>query len=273
MKRYIQSSKTKKVDIDTSMFKGTPFQCYTGMSYYDDFLSHKELDYKQSAKNRTGEIVLMSPEEYYRECSHYGFSKYVPVVDLKMQRRFNTKLVEKYKKMMRNGTKFCLCVLNKADHTQEGLHRMMAAGDVFGWDKLFPVLVVTPYDQAVEDRWNLISEMNQFKDDKFEKYCQWASRNISDYKSPVPDNFKELYREAIVQEAKDLDKDIDVEVEVVDDGDYHYAKVYLTRYKTYEPEYLTEPVEIDLNSLFDTEGFYSNNKSDNDDDISGLLFI
>ena len=102
MKRYILSSKTKTVDIDTSMFKGTPFQCKTWMSYYDNFLNEKDLAYMQKAKNRTGEIVMMSPNSYYEQCSVFGFGHYVPVAKLEQERRANKK-VEKYKTMMEQG--------------------------------------------------------------------------------------------------------------------------------------------------------------------------
>ena len=282
MKRYIYSSKTKKVDIDTSMFKGTPFQCYTGMSYYDDFLSQKELEYKQRAKNRTGEIVMMSPEDYYYACSQYGFNKYVSVNNLKRQRSANGKNIEKYEDMMRKGKKFCLCVLNKADRSQEGLHRMMAAGNVFGWDTPFPVLVVTPYDTELEEKNKEITLANNYREGEFQRYCRWSAIGLSDWYSPVPDNFEQLYREAIISKIKDSLEfkvgditDIDVEVEVDDNNGNPKARAYLTKYNDYAFPTLTDPYVVELSEMYDVNGEHENTKSFDDDsndiDISDLF--
>ena len=259
MKIYVRASKTKKVDIDTSMFKGTPFQCYTGMSYYDDFLSENELAYKQRAKNRTGEIVMMSPEEYYTQVSLHGLSDgYTSPEELKASRRRDKKTIDKIKRDIQNGKKYCLCMLNIADHGHEGLHRMMAVGDLYGWDTKFPVLVVTPYDQEKENRWKLQDEANNFRFYRFRKYCENAEADIWGKTSPVPDDFIKLYHDAIVRKASDSGISIDVEV-VVDEVDgFHRVLVYLKSYNGYEFEQLSEPYTTWLENLYDVDGEYAN---------------
>lgn len=276
MKRYIKSSKTKDVDIDTSMFKGTPFQCKTWMSYYDNFLNAKDLAYMQQAKNRTGEIVMMTPEAYFRACSQIAFNYRVSSEELKYQRRINKK-VEKYKELMAKGAKFPLCMLNKADPGQEGLHRMMAAGDLYGWHTQFPVLVITPYDQEKEDRWKLIDKAEDFRDHDFKNYCEWAATRIGHWNKPVPDNFIDIYRNAIFElfndsiEHKFDNLDIDFDIELEETDRYPKVKVYLTKYDTYEFEDRYNPFEIWLEDMFDVSGEYQDDNLPEIDDSDLLI--
>ena len=254
--RYVQASKTEKVDIDTSLFKGTPFQCYTGMSYYDDFLNHKDLSYMQKEKNRTGEIVMMTPEEYYEACAKHGFGHETTVANLKDQRGFNRSKIEKFKKMMQSGTKFCLCVINYADNSQEGLHRMMAAGELYGWDKKFPVLAVTAYDNQEEDARKLRREVDTFLRYDFKKICEYAVDTLADYRIAPPDDFADQLHGAIVTEAKDFEEgyDIDVLVEQEEvDGEPRVC-VSLTRYFDYEIPNPWCSYEVWLANIFNLTG-------------------
>ena len=129
----------------------------TGMSFYDDFLSgNKEtIDYLKREKNLVGEVVMMSPEEYFKACSESGFvNNHVPVETLKRQRRADVNTLNHLKDVLTVAKKkFPMPMLNKADNGQEGLHRMMVIGDMFGWDHKVPVLVVDWYDKqrAFED--------------------------------------------------------------------------------------------------------------------------
>lgn len=148
MKRYIKyiSASINTDAIDTSVFNNTPFKPDTTTSYYNDFLNSKDLEYMQAEKNRTGEIVMMTPDEYIQECADKVFNGRVDAEGLKYQRSLSRtesggSLLEKYADDMKSGDKFPLCYINYADHNQEGLHRMMAAGEAFGWDKKYPVLV------------------------------------------------------------------------------------------------------------------------------------
>ena len=203
MKRYIRASFTPDIDIDYSMFNGTPFKCDTGMSLYNEYLNKKDLAYRQKNYNRTGDVVMMSPEDYYWECSQYGFSHFVSVNNLKRQRRANQANVDYLKDLMEKGTKIDMCCINKADHDQEGLHRMMAAGDLYGWNKKFPVLVIDVYDQDIENENKLIQSAYDFRDNEFQRYCRWAATEIGGWNKPVPDNFIELYKSKIVEHIQD----------------------------------------------------------------------
>lgn len=124
------------------------FKLDTDTSYYNNFLNEKDLAYMQKSKNRTGEVVYMTPSQYYEECATRIFD--TTVAELKRQRRANSEDITQYMNDMLAGDKFPLCYLNYADHGQEGLHRMMAAGEAFGWDTKFPVLIVRAVDDRVE---------------------------------------------------------------------------------------------------------------------------
>jgi len=133
-----------------------------GMSYYDDFLDPEELAYKQKAKNRTGEIVYMSPKEYFELDSKYIHPK-SSVEDLKRQRERDTDTIEWMTNELQSGRQLNLPFINFADKGQEGLHRMLVVGNLYGWDKKFPVLIVRAYDQEKEDRYNAISNIKDLK--------------------------------------------------------------------------------------------------------------
>jgi len=112
------------------------------MSYYRNFLNPKDLEYMQKAKGVTGEIIQMTPNEYFQHCADiFGTTKDYQIDLVKNDRVINTlkKVITEYKK------KLCIPMLNKATNQQEGRHRMYVLGDLFGWDKKFPVLVVTNY--------------------------------------------------------------------------------------------------------------------------------
>ena len=118
----------------------------TGMSFYDDFLSNnsKTIDYLKREKNLEGTVEYMSPEEYFKACSDYGFPNGHPSVEkLKQERARDTKTLNHLKDVLTvYKHKFPMPMLNKAEKGQEGLHRMMVIGDMFGWDHKVPVLVV-----------------------------------------------------------------------------------------------------------------------------------
>ena len=252
MKRYI-IAKTE-VDIDTSMFDGTPFKCDTDTSYYNDFLNTRELEYMRSAKNRDGKIVMMSPREYFNECATNIFSRGTTVEELKASREYDKELNAEYREAMQNGAKFPLCYLNYADSGQEGLHRMMLAGDLYGWDTKFPVLVITVYDQDVESERKILREINDFKRHDFDRICEQSADNISNWREPIPDNYVDQLRAEVIQVARDYDADIDVEVEIDEVDGEPRALVYLTEFDWYKLDGRYEPEEIWLSRYFNITG-------------------
>lgn len=225
----------------------------TEMSYYNNFLNPKDLKYMQDTKNLTGEIVQMTPEEYYKACANDIFHK--PLDYIKKSRQIDDALINKYAKAMKDGEVFPMCMLNYENAGQEGLHRMMAAGETFGWDIKYPVLVVKPYD------------MNRYEEQK-----RWeAALDYADYdfKKDVKEVEEQLYNEfdawtdecpmdilTMIQNKISLltNEKVEVNVTLEKDRGYWCAKVKLI---SYDGEDLTNNrdgiIYIDLEDHFDID--------------------
>lgn len=271
MKRYIRyiSASVNTDAIDKSLFDDTPFLPDTDVSYYNDFLNLKDLAYQQEAKNRTGEIVLMSPNEYFWECSQYGFPGGPVNVDHVIAgRRANSESINWLKSHLSNGGKFYLPYIDYAAHSQEGLHRMMVAGDTYGWDTKFPVLVVTAYDDEIERENQLFRDYIYFRDRDFGKICQQAEDDISDWYAPVPDNFEELLRSKVVEIANDYEDgyDIDVSIQIDEVDNHHRVFVSLDRYFDYDSSDRNEGEVLWLEDMYDVNGVRQRTQSTDDSD-------
>lgn len=107
----------------------------TGMQKYDDLLNNKE--YYEDTQNLTYKIKWMHPSSYIKRCAR-------DIFNVDYDRLFNNRndhKISKYAKMMRNGEKFDMPVINYSTHNQEGLHRAISAMRVSDKD-FIPVLVV-----------------------------------------------------------------------------------------------------------------------------------
>ena len=115
------------------------FDNRTHTSFYDDLISNpKRAEEKYNLKTK---IVNMSPEEYYEECANKIFS--TSVDSLKKSRATNKEALQEIEDIIVNhNTRVFLPYINYAENQQEGLHRMMVAAKLFGWNHKFPVLVV-----------------------------------------------------------------------------------------------------------------------------------
>lgn len=234
----------------------------THVGYYNNFLNPKDLKYMQESKNRTGEIIMMTPDEYYEACSKV-FNQ--SVNDLKYQRSSNADTILKYTMDMLNGDVFPLPYVNFADKSQEGLHRMMAAGDAFGWDKEFPVLVVTAYDN---DRFELDKQfeaMREFERFDFKQVVQSAQEDLSIWESEPPPDILTQMKDVVEQKAfVDYSANITVEVECKEVSGGIRLYIYLTSYNGVEEErnaYSTQWVWLDdmfdmSDPTFDVSDYY-----------------
>lgn len=107
----------------------------TGIPFYDNFLDKNDIAYMRKHKHLDGYIASMSPVDYLEGCADI-FNSTLEVQIYSTQRDN----IEKYAKMMRNGTKFNMPVLNYAQNTQEGRHRAQAA--YMNGIKEIPVLII-----------------------------------------------------------------------------------------------------------------------------------
>lgn len=283
MKRLIRPIyASSDVDIDVSMFEGTPFKPDTDTSYYNNFLNAKDLAYMQKAKNRTGDIVMLSPNKYFEACAKDIFNGRHSIDDIKHQREYSKfkdgrSLIATYTDDMKNGDKFPLCYINYADNSQEGLHRMYAAGEAYGWNTKFPVLVVSVYDQDWETRLNLMREASDFENYEFANICREAADKISNWKEHPPKNLEQIFKEAIISVANDQGYDIDVEVELRKYEGHQQLQAWVCRYKDYQYEVLSNPYEVWVADLYDVGQYDISNDNENtddliDDDILDLFF-
>ena len=207
----------------------------------------------QNSKNRTGEIVMMTPEEYFKACAKI-FRQSVDY--LKRSRRFEADVIERYTNDMLKGDVFPLPYVNYADGQQEGLHRMMAAGDAFGWNKKFPVLVVEAFDSELFVQQQQFDAMRDFERYDFKKAVQDASDAIADWDIPAPQDTLSQLRNAIIQQVKkDHGVDVDVDVECVDENGTIRIFVYLTKYESVEEDerWMGNTVKLWMEDLFDME--------------------
>lgn len=248
MKRYIRSSVSPDHVFDINDTK---------VSWYNNFLNPKDLVYMQNSKNRTGEIVYMSPDEYFRECASKIFNG-MSQKALEDSRSANTDAIIEYTSAMKRGDVFPLPYINYADKSQEGLHRMMAAGDAFGWNTKFPVLVVTAFDDEYEAQVDNFNKMRDYERFDFKKVVEQAEDEISDWDNMAPPDILSQFEEAIRQAAlnpadSDIDSNnIDVEVEAVDKNGGVLLRVWLTSFNGYEEDkWAGSHTDVWLDDMFD----------------------
>lgn len=249
MKIYIRASVDPKHVFDINDTK---------VSYYNDFLDPKGLEYMQNQKNRTGEIVYMSPDEYFRECAEKIF--HVSQKYLEDSRSANTDAIIKYTSDMKKGDTFPLPYINYADNNQEGLHRMMAAGDAFGWNTKFPVLIVNVYDDELEAYRQTAYNMREYERHDFKKIVEQAKDAISDWDMMPPPDILTQFEQAIVEAAlhpedQDIDpNNITVEAEAEDRNNDIRINVYLTSFNGLEEDRNSySKVSVWLEDMFDTD--------------------
>lgn len=178
----------------------------TGISFYNQFLNSKEAQYMLEHENLKGEIVMMSPNEYYSECSKYAWpGKTIPVEKLKRERQMDKDTLQHLKNVVQvYKRKLCMPMINYADPGQEGLHRMMVVGELLGWDHKVPVLTVRVADEERAEKekqkrieWDIYQDIgravsntlnyNFTSEADFNEQLQWEldkSFRYSDYVKP-----------------------------------------------------------------------------------------
>lgn len=231
-----------------------PFKESTGVSYYDNFLNSADLHYIETHKNRTGKVVMMTPEEYYQECATKVFT--TSSDKLKAQRRAND-LVDKYAQDMKSGDKFPLPYIDYPNHGQEGLHRMMAAGNVWGWDTQFPVLVVTSVDDQVEalnNIWRYWCDATYYAKQFRYTPSAWKQEMVEEVQYKLDEYTDDEYHVIIVDDHEDA---IAITIQEFED--------MMNPTTLFRPEFSNEDEEGDTYSLDDEDFDWD------DDDIDAIL--
>lgn len=167
-KEYLDKDRDIR-DYGTGRAEGTNvFTERTGISFYDNLFDKP--DYMRDHKNLVGEIKYMTPLEYYKECAKI-FSNdkhFVSIDDLKNQRSRDAKIIEELTDIVtKYKTRLYLPYLNYAEKEQEGLHRMLAVANIFGWaEEKFPVLIINWADEDLHNR-----QVRQ----QYEARCEWET--------------------------------------------------------------------------------------------------
>ncbi|MBR5183370.1 MAG: hypothetical protein IKW15_02725, partial [Bacteroidales bacterium] len=120
----------------------------TGMSFYNDILHNPE--YMEKHNNLKGEIVMMTPTEYFQGCADIFGSTYDRQVSYT---KSDTSTIDHLVKVIKDKkVKFPIGFLNFAEGSQEGRHRMFVAGMLSGWQTEQPVLVINWADEERHNR-------------------------------------------------------------------------------------------------------------------------
>lgn len=131
----------------------------------------RELLTSQAARDRENvrlEIKQLTPTDYFEGCAEIFNSTLEKQL---RQVKFDKSINDRLKDVLNKGEKFPLTYLNYADKSQEGRHRMYAVGELYGWDKAYPVAVFTTADEDLarqraqeakeEEIWKLIDKAVQ----------------------------------------------------------------------------------------------------------------
>lgn len=241
------------------------------MSYYDNFLNPKDLAYMEDAKNRTGKIVYMTPEEYYEACVEYCFPD-TTVERLKEERTFDSESLKYHNELLDRGEKFNLCFINKTNNGQEGLHRMMVVGNRYGWNNTkYPVLIVSYLDEEIEKELELRRNISEFEFnymDDIVDYVLWSNYYLEDVENT--EQWRQDFCQKLSERTKDeLDKDILFDCEF--EGDDLWIWIINYEGVSYTP--------ATINKHYDYKKYVSNEpniddivSNDDDGDLLDLFF-
>lgn len=188
----------------------------TGVSFYNQFLSSRELQYLRDKKNLVAEVVQMSPNEYYEQCGKYAWPHVVSASSLKAQRGADKHTIDHLKQVIQIYKKrFPMPFINYAEKSQEGLHRMYVAGELLGWDSpKHPVLCVRWADEARHEREERQKYLNEV-----ESAIQSAVRSALRYTyNEMSEFYDELqtYLDIRFEYFDEISKPVDFELTVTD---------------------------------------------------------
>lgn len=160
-------------------------------------------EYLRKEKNIYSEIVEMTPFEYFESCARDCFNE--PVSQLIRSRRMDKNTLNHLKQVIQvYKKKFPITYIDYAQHghpEQEGLHRMMVAGDLFGWDTKFPVQVIKWVDEK-----RAIEEKETKHKNKIENYLQTAVDRALRYKYYNIEEFNIQLQDEFASEVRYLDE-------------------------------------------------------------------
>ncbi len=187
---------------------------HTGTNY-DDFIT--DSDYMEKEKNLKANIVQMTPDEYFHACAKIFKSSYNSQIN---QIKADVQVLEHLKEVILKYKKqFPITTLDYARNTQEGRHRMYVAGELFGWDIKFPVMVVNFADEKQEAKKNETEIKRKLEKvaknsldytfsniEEFKNQLLWDADRVFEYEDKLKDDFKiRENNEIIIISTKDVE--------------------------------------------------------------------
>ena len=150
------------------------FDDRTHVPFYDQlFTNPKQMAEEENLK---GHIEMLSPREYYEICATKIFPN-SSVESLKKSRAADPRVLEEIKEIIvKYKRQVFLPYINYAEQNQEGLHRMLVAAELFGWDHKFPVLIVEWVDEEKAKR-----KAKEKEDQRVRKYIRDAVEDALHY--------------------------------------------------------------------------------------------
>ena len=160
------------------------FDNRTHVSFYDQLFTNP--DYMAKEENLKGHIEMMSPREYFEECATKIFPN-SSVDSLIKSRSADPRVLDEIKEIIvKYKRQVFLPYLNYAEQNQEGLHRMLVAAELFGWDHKFPVLVIEHVDEELAQQRKKAKE-----EDRIRRYIKDAVDSSLHYNYDKLEEFEE----------------------------------------------------------------------------------
>ena len=215
--------------------------------------------YWKEDRNTYSEIIYMTPYEYFKHCAEDCFNESAEQLIASRRRDKNTlehltQVITVYKK------KFPLPYIDYATHStpsQEGLHRMMVAGDLFGWDMKFPVQIIKWVDEdraKQEKEYKHKREIERYLQKAVKKALRYKYYNIDELKDQLYSEFKDEVR--YIDEFENREFDLDL----TDSGDEEtpgYLAIIDNKYECFidyeDIQWLTEKPDIEVDDLEDLD--------------------
>lgn len=230
----------------------------TGTSYYNDYLTKSGREYLLKKTGTEGKIVKMSPKEYFDTCSNKVFN--TSTQSLIRSRRYDDETMDELHKVLTElKKKFPLPYINLADKQQEGLHRMLAIADLYGWDHEVPVLVID-YAEGEKDK-----REKEKHDREIRKEIESVIKDL--YKYTYEDNAQVIY------ELEFLFGDDDFDVQFSDDSFKISRKGVTLEFDLpkYEEKRSDDMEDVDWSDIIDSQEMEKMSVSEFDRYVSKLL--
>ena len=229
-----------------------------------------EEDYYRDRKNKKGEIVYMTPEEYFERCAK-GFKSTVEKLKRSRMQYPGHEHIEDIKKIItEKGKKLPIPYLDYTNgFGQEGLHRMMAVAELFDWNETkFPVLVITFADEQrhIEDlKWQ---DQRKIENDVIMPSLKYSFEDADEFIEELRYQLgtdRNSYDWSYIKDPQKLVVDFDGEnINFTDpDSDFEFSTDEYTHQIKFEPHQEKEKTTIDDFDLADLS----------DEELNDLLLI